>query len=138
MQWSPHPARALVLAVAAVALGGGLLLVDAPGRPLVGTAAALALLLAVRDVIGRPRLAAGPDGLVVRTGLARRSLPWSGLHIRVCETRHLGIRSQTLELDTAAGPHDDDGVLVVLGRSDLGERPEHVARVLDGLRPADG
>jgi hypothetical protein len=38
------------------------------------------------------------------------------------------------ELDTAAGP-DDDGVLVVLGRRDLGADPEQVARELRALDP---
>jgi hypothetical protein len=54
------------------------------------------------------------------------------LHVR--ETRRFGVRSRTLELDTAAGP-DDDGVLVVLGRRDLGADPEEVARALRALDP---
>jgi hypothetical protein len=54
--------------------------------------------------------------------------------VRVRTTRRLGISSRTLELDTAAGP-DDDGVLVVLGRRDLGADPETVARSLRGLDP---
>jgi hypothetical protein len=44
------------------------------------------------------------------------------------------MRSRTLELDTAAGP-DDDGVLVVLGRRDLGTDPDDVARALRALDP---
>jgi hypothetical protein len=54
--------------------------------------------------------------------------------VRVHETRRLGVRSRTLELDTAGGP-DDDGVLLVLGRRDLGADPEHVARELRALDP---
>jgi hypothetical protein len=42
------------------------------------------------------------------------------------------VRGRTLELDTATGP-DDDGVLVLLGRRDLGADPEEVARVLRSL-----
>jgi hypothetical protein len=44
------------------------------------------------------------------------------------------MRSRTLELDTSAGPNDD-GVLVVLGRRDLGADPDEVARALRGLDP---
>jgi hypothetical protein len=55
--------------------------------------------------------------------------------VRVREGRRLGVRSRTLELDTAGGP-DDDGVLVVLGRRDLGADPEEVARALHALDPA--
>ena len=92
------------------------------------------LVLAVRDVVGRPRLTAGPDGVDVRTWRRGRHLPWAGLRVRVRESRRLGVRSRTLELDTAAGP-DDDGVLVVLGRRDLGADPTEVARALHAPRP---
>jgi hypothetical protein len=40
---------------------------------------------------------------------------------------------RTLELDTATGP-EDDGVLVVLGRWDLGADPADVARALESAR----
>ena len=62
-------------------------------------------------------------------------LPWARLRVRVRETRRLGVRTVTLELDTAAGPEDDDGVLVVLGRRDLGADPVAVARRLHELDP---
>jgi hypothetical protein len=124
-----------------MAIGLGLalavLVVDATGRVLVGAAALLVLVLAVRDVVARPRLAAGPGGVDVRTGVARRHLPWPGLRIRVREVRRFGIRGRTLELDTAAGP-DEEGVLVVLGRRDLGADPEAVARELRALHPGHG
>jgi hypothetical protein len=44
------------------------------------------------------------------------------------------MRSRTLELDTATGPQDD-GVLVILGRRDLGADPAEVARALRALDP---
>ena len=124
------------MALVAVALGLALALVvlDAPGRVLVGAGALLLLALALRDLVARPRLAAGPDGIDVRTWTRHRHLPWPGLRVRVRESRRLGVRSRTLELDTAAGP-DDDGVLVVLGRRDLGADPEQVARELRALDP---
>jgi Bacterial PH domain len=61
-------------------------------------------------------------------------LPWRGLGVRVRSSRRLGVRSRTLELDTAPDP-DDDGVLVLLGRRDLGADPEDVARALSALNP---
>jgi hypothetical protein len=82
----------------------------------------------------RPRLSADPAGLVVRTLAGSRHLPWPGLRVRVRTTRRFGVPSRTLELDTAAGP-DDDGVLVLLGRRDLGAAPEEVARALRALDP---
>jgi hypothetical protein len=54
--------------------------------------------------------------------------------VRVRVNRRLGVRSRVLELDTAAGP-DDEGVLVVLGRRDLGADPDEVARALRVLDP---
>jgi hypothetical protein len=120
----------------AVALGLGLALfvLDAPGRLLVGAGAVLLLVLGVRDVLARPRLTAGLAGVEVRSWTGRRHLPWAGLRVEVRENRRLGMRSRTLELDTAAGPHDD-GILVVLGRRDLGADPAEVARALRTLDP---
>ena len=135
MQWSPRVPETGALVAIGVALALGVLVVDAIGRALVGAAALLVLALAVRDVVARPRLTAGPDGVDVRTGLARRHLPWPGLRVRVRETRRWGLRGRTLELDTASGP-DDDGVLVVLGRRDLGTDPQEVARALLALDPS--
>jgi hypothetical protein len=104
---------------------------------LVGAAALLALVLALRDGLARPRLSAGPDGVQVRTWTARKHLPWRRLHVRVRTMRRLGLRSSALELDTACGP-DDEGVLVLLGRWDLGTDPEDVARALRALGPTAG
>jgi hypothetical protein len=120
----------------AVALGLGLALfvLDAPGRLLVGAGAVLLLVLGIRDVLARPRLTAGLAGVEVRSWTGRRHLPWAGLRVEVRENRRLGMRSRTLELDTAAGPHDD-GILVVLGRRDLGADPAEVARALRTLDP---
>jgi hypothetical protein len=92
------------------------------------------LALVVRDVLLRPRLSAGPLGVVVRTLGGRRELPWAGLRVQVRATRRFGVRNRTLELDTAAGP-DDTGELVLLGRRDLGADPDDVARALWGLDP---
>ena len=134
MQWSPRRAETVALAAIGLGLALAVLVLDAAGRVLVGTAAVLVLGIAVRDVVVRPRLAAGPDGVDVRSWTTRRHLPWPLLRVRVRETRRFGVRSRTLELDTASGP-DDEGVLVVLGRRDLGTDPEEVARALLELDP---
>ena len=134
MQWSPRPAQTVVLGLLGLALALAVVVLDAAGRVLVGTAALLVLLLAARDLMARPRLSAGPDGVEVRSWTTRRHLPWPLLRIRVRASRRLGVTSLALELDTAAGP-DDEGVLVLLGRRDLGADPEDVARALRALDP---
>ena len=134
MQWSPRGGETAAAAVLAAGLALSMLLLDSPGRVLVGTAVLLLLLLIAHDLRTRPRLSAGPDGVDVRTWTGRRHLPWALLRVRVRVTRRLGVSTRTLELDTAAGP-DDDGVLVVLGRRDLGADPEVVAAALRALDP---
>jgi hypothetical protein len=134
MHWSPRGGETAALAAVAAGLGLSLVVLDAPGRILVGTAVVLLLIVIAHDLWARPRLAAGPDGVDVRTWTGRRHLPWPALGIQVRSTRRFGVRSRTLELDTAAGP-DDDGVLVVLARRDLGADPEEVARALRALDP---
>jgi hypothetical protein len=134
VQWSPHPAQTAVLGLVGLGLALAALFLDAPGRLLVGTAAVVVLVAAGRDLVARPRLTAGPDGVQVRSWTNRRHLPWPLLQVRVRATRRLGITSRALELDTAAGP-DDEGVLVLLGRHDLGADPAEVARALRSLDP---
>jgi hypothetical protein len=135
MQWSPRLGETAALLVIGLALALSVVFVDAAGRVLVGAGALLVLGLAVRDLVARPRLSAGPDGVDVRRLMGGHHLPWRGLRVAVRETRRFGIRGRTLELDTAGGP-EDPGVLVVLGRRDLGTDPEEVARVLRAMNPA--
>jgi hypothetical protein len=134
VQWSPRAAETAALAAIGLGLALAVLLVDPLGRVLVGAAALLVLLLAARDALLRPRLSTAAEGVVVRTLAGRRLLPWSLLRVQVRTARRWGLRSRSLELDTATGP-DDDGVLVVLTRRDLGAEPEHVARALRALDP---
>jgi hypothetical protein len=134
VQWSPRPAQTVVLGLLGLALALAVVVLDTAGRVLVSTAALLVLLLAARDLMARPRLSAGPDGVEVRSWTTRRHLPWPLLRIRVRASRRLGVTSRALELDTAVGP-DDEGVLVLLGRRDLGADPEDVARALRALDP---
>ena len=134
MQWSPRGGETAALAAVAGGLALSLVFLDTAGRVLIGTGVVLLLLLVAHDLWARPRLRAGPDGLDVRTWTGSRHLPWPLLRVRVRVTRRLGISNRTLELDTATGP-DDDGVLMVLGRRDLGTDPEAVARALHALDP---
>ena len=134
MQWSPRGGETAALAAVAVGLALALLVLDTAGRVLVGTGVVLLLLVIAHDLWARPRLSAGPDGIDVRSWTGSRHLPWPLLRVRVRVTRRLGISGRTLELDTASGP-DEDGVLVVLGRRDLGADPEVVARALRALDP---
>jgi hypothetical protein len=120
--------------VVGTGLALGAVVLDPAGRLLAGGAAVLVLGLVARDLLGRPRLSAGPDGVRVRTLTGRRSLAWGELRVGVRVTRRLGMSSRLLELDTAAGP-DDAGVLVLLGRRDLGADPDDVARALHELDP---
>ena len=134
MQWSPRGAETAALAVVGAGLALGAVVLDPAGRLLAGAAAVLVLALVVRDLVSRPRLSAGPDGVRVWTLTGRRSLTWTEVRVAVRVTRRLGMASRVLELDTATGP-DDAGVLVLLGRRDLGADPDDVARALRGLDP---
>jgi hypothetical protein len=135
VEWSPRTGETAVLAGVGAVLGLTTVVLDPLGRVLVGTAAVLLLALAVHDRLLRPRLAAGPDAVVVRRLTGATVLPWARLRVQVRTSRRWGLRSRLLELDTAAGP-DDDGELVLLGRRDLGADPGDVARVLRALDPA--
>ena len=138
MQWSPAPLRTALVAAAAVVLGlaAAFVVPDLPGRILVGLAAVGAAVDAARDVVVRPRLVAGPEGIAVRTWGAPQRLTWPGLRARVRTTRRLGVLTRTLEIDVDPAV-DEDGVLVVLGRRDLGAPVEEVARRLRAMNPAE-
>ncbi|TFV44824.1 PH domain-containing protein [Blastococcus sp. TF02A-35] len=136
MRWSPPVVLPVVLAAGGLLLGAlAATLEEAPGRVLIGAAALLLVLLAVREAVLRPRLAATDDGLEVATLGGRRLLPWAAVRVRVRTARRWGTTVRTLELDTATGP-DDEGLLVVLGRWDLGADPVDVAWALE--RRTDG
>jgi Bacterial PH domain len=136
VQWSPRIGETAALGAVGLGLALAVLAVDTAGRLLVGAAALLVVALAARDAAVRPRLSAGPEGIVVRRLGGRVELPWRGLRIQVQTTRRFGVRNRVLELDTAAGP-EDGGTLVLLGRRDLGTDPEDVARALRRLAPLD-
>ena len=135
MTWTTRWTETLLSAAMGLLFAAGVaVVVDAPGRVLLALGSALFLAQAARDLLQRPRLAAGLDGVRVRRLAGAVHLPWGPLRVGVRETRRLGLRTPTLELDTASGP-DDEGVLVVLGRRDLGAAPSVVARQLRDLDP---
>jgi hypothetical protein len=133
--WTTRTTETVLSATMGLLFAAGVaVVVDAPGRVLLALGSALFLAQTARDLLQRPRLAAGPDGVRVRRLAGAVHLPWGPLRIGVREIRRLGLRTPTLELDTASGP-DDEGVLVVLGRRDLGAEPAAVARQLRQLDP---
>jgi hypothetical protein len=134
VEWSARPGGTAALAAGGAALALATVVLDPVGRVLVGAAALLLLALAARDRLVRPRLSAGPDGVAVRGLTGRTQLPWARLRVQVRESRRWGLRSRLLELDTADRP-DDEGVLVLLGRRELGADPGDVARALRALGP---
>jgi hypothetical protein len=129
VQWSPRAGETAALGAIGLGLALAVVALDTAGRLLLGAAALLVLGLAARDLLLRPRLSAGPAGVVVRTVGGRTEVAWPDLRIHVRRTRRFGVSNRVLELDTASGP-DDTGLLVLLGRRDLGADPEEVARAL--------
>ena len=129
-EWSPP---ALGIAACGIfglilAIGAVTLITDAPGRILVGIAAAGLLVFASLSWRARPKLAISDDGLVTRG--------WSRTHvlrhgdikiIRITEFRRLARKVRLLEIDTT------DGRLLVYTRWDLGTDP---LNVLDALTAA--
>ena len=129
-EWSPPTLgiaacgiAGLILAIAVVTL-----ITDAPGRILLGIAAAVLLVFASLSWRARPKLAISDDGLVTRgwsrTNLLRRD---DIKLVRITEFRRLARKVRLLEIDTA------DDRLYVFTRWDLGTNP---LQVLDALTDA--
>jgi hypothetical protein len=120
------------------ALAGGLCVLAAitawrapssPGQLLLSLAAAVLFGYAASDLVFAPRLAAGPDGLVVRSPWAWVRLPWERVDAVRADVHHRhGLRSVALEID--AGEQ-----LIVLSRRALGADPEAVATLVRSLDP---
>lgn len=128
MTLTAGPARsqtaALVAASVLLALVGAS--ADAGGRVLSWPAAALRLVVAVRDLTLGPALSADTDGLVVVTGLRRTAVAWACVErLRIVTDR----RAPLLEVD--AGDR-----LVLLSRWRLGRPPAVVLEELRAVRPS--
>jgi hypothetical protein len=129
--WSPRPIET------AAAFAGGLVvlvlaaLADPAGRLLLGVAALGLFAVAGADLLLRPRLAADPAGVQVRTLASRHRLPWSAVvRVEVDERARYGLTSRTLELEAGE-------LLVVLGKRTLGADPRDVADALARIRYVD-
>ena len=129
-EWSPPALGIAACGVFGIilAIGSVTLITDAPGRLLVGIAAAGLLVFASLSWRARPKLAISDDGLL--------TCGWSRSHvlrhgdikiIRITEFRRLARRVRLLEIDTT------DGRLLVYTRWDLGTDP---LNVLDALTAA--
>jgi hypothetical protein len=126
--WSPRWVETAVAAGCGVLALLVALVADPVGRILFGIAALGLLLLAASDLLLRPRLAAGPTGLQVRTLTSSRRLPWPEVErVEVDEHTRYGLTARTLELES-------DGELIVLGKRTLGQDPRDVADTLARIR----
>ena len=129
-EWSPP---ALGIAACGIfglilAIGAVTLITDAPGRILVGIAAAGLLVFASLSWRTRPKLAISDDGLLTRGWSRSHVLRHGDIKIiRITEFRRLARKVRLLEIDTT------DGRLLVYTRWDLGTDP---LNVLDALTAA--
>jgi hypothetical protein len=113
--------RAVLLIVLALGLGAGAFFLVPLWAP-----AAVALVLAARDLWCRPALTWGPAGLRCVVGLHRVDVAWPDVTaIRVREERHFLAFGHHLEIDLA------DETLLVLSGQQLGAPAADVAAALD-------
>jgi hypothetical protein len=133
-RWRVHRALpVLKLGGAALFLALGVLFADGdPVRLGIGVLVAAGLLgWAVRDLVAPVRLAVDPEGITVIRGFAgRRRLRWAEIEqITVDSRARLGLRTETLEIDTGASIH-------LFSQYDLGASPTDVAATLHLARTA--
>ena len=118
----------LKLTGAALFLALGALLSDGdPVRLALAVAAATGLLgWGLRDLVVPVRLSVDPTGVTVVSGFAgRRHISWAEIEQITVDTRpRLGLRTETLEIDTRTSLH-------LFTRYDLGAPPDEVAGVLE-------
>jgi hypothetical protein len=130
-RWRVTPALpALKLAGAAVFVLLAVAFGSDPVRLALAGVAALGLAgWALRDIVAPVRIAADRDGVTVIAGFAgRRRLPWDRIErVRVDRRPRLGLRTETLEIDTGETLH-------LFSSYDLGAPPSEVAAALETLR----
>jgi hypothetical protein len=128
-EWFPRPGEtALAAAGGVIALLLAVVAGDPVGVFLFGVAGLGLLLLAGSDLLLRPRLAADPEEVRVRTLTGTRRLPWPALErVDVDEQARYGLPSRALELEAA-------GHLIVLSRRALGADPRDVAGDMARIR----
>ena len=126
-EWSPPALGIAACGVFGIilAIGSVTLITDAPGRILVGIAAAGLLVFASLSWRARPKLAISDDGLLTRGWSRSHVLRHGDIKIiRITEFRRLARKVRLLEIDTT------DGRLLVYTRWDLGTDPLNVLDVL--------
>jgi hypothetical protein len=130
-RWRVRPALpGLKLAGAAGFVLLGLLFGTDPVRIVLAATTALALAAwAVRDLLVPVRLAADAAGITVATGyVGTRTVPWDRIErVRVDTRPRLGLRTETLEVDTGESLH-------LFSAYDLSAPPAEVAARLERLR----
>ncbi|WP_156755413.1 PH domain-containing protein [Actinokineospora pegani] len=132
LTWSPRPEVVGLGWVLAVVCGlVAAFLDDNRGTLLLAIAAAVLAVLALFGTVARPRLAAGPHGVAVRSLLGRKQWTWGEVNVRLARTRRLGREVHAVELDA---DNAEVPSLVVLGRLDLGAEPQDVVEALVRLR----
>ncbi|GAA0427776.1 hypothetical protein Acor_38060 [Acrocarpospora corrugata] len=129
-EWRVAPSIIVLKAAGALLLAALAVTADGRGLFLAGIAALGFAGLAVRDLLARVRLTAGPAGITVISGFSgRHHIPWPQLeHIRVDSRSRYGTRMELLELDTGDNVH-------LFSKFDLGEPVVPVAEVLMRMRP---
>jgi hypothetical protein len=121
----PPPLQGWAELAAAAGLLGAAFAVDPVGRVLVAPAVVLLAVLGARDLLLRPTLTAGHEGLLVVDGFRRRAVRWPELaRARVVTDR----RAPLLELDLG-------DTVVVLSRRRLGQPPALALAELEATRP---
>jgi len=131
LRWRVSPALPALKLVGAAALALlGLVFGDDVVRLALAAVAVAGLLAwAARDLVAPVRLAADTAGVRVSSGYAgTRALPWARIERIRVETRpRLGLRTETLEIDTGDTLH-------LFGQYDLNAPPAEVADRLNALR----
>jgi hypothetical protein len=124
--WAPRWASIVGLALAGACLAGVAAAGDPVGAVLAGSAGLAFVALAGYDLVVRPTLVAGGDGITVRVGWHPRHYAWADVtRVEVTAARRV-IVTPALEIDAG-------GDLLVLGRRRLGADLSDVAERLAGL-----
>ena len=113
---------------AGLAAGAVGLTLDRPGRLLLSALAVILLSEGLWLLVGRPVLAAGPDGVRARQGLRLVTVPWSAVGSVEARQARRVITGETLELDLGER-------LVVIPAYRLGAPPAVVAAAVESIRP---
>lgn len=126
MTAGPGRTSSVLLLLLAVGLCTGTVAADPAGRLLLVAAALWLAVLAGRDLLLRPVLAADATSLHIVDGWRRIEVPWSGVDgVRLVTDR----RAPLVELDLGDR-------LVVLSRRRLGRPPQQIVAELTALRAA--